>query len=143
MLDPRNHACSRRKTSGFTLVEVLVSIVILSIGIVVVLQAFQTSLTALSESRNVLRSSTFARRKLAEIDSMVARDGIEQVRQSVPSTFIPLEGFFGVIQFSEPEPDALPPDMGSVTGLVQVTVSVAREDGNGQCAAAAYMRTQK
>jgi prepilin-type N-terminal cleavage/methylation domain-containing protein len=43
-----------KKTAGFTLIEVLVSVVILSAGIVFVLQAFETATVALSEMRDTI-----------------------------------------------------------------------------------------
>lgn len=67
--------CSER---GFTLIELLVSLVILSTGIVVVLEAFQTSLLALAESRDALTSDALAREQLAivELDLLSGPDTV-------------------------------------------------------------------
>jgi prepilin-type N-terminal cleavage/methylation domain-containing protein len=51
--------------AGFTLVELLVTLIILSTGIVLVLQAFETSAIALSESRDAMRADWLIRQKLA------------------------------------------------------------------------------
>ncbi|MFC1452765.1 prepilin-type N-terminal cleavage/methylation domain-containing protein [Verrucomicrobiota bacterium] len=55
--------------AGFTLIEVLIALVILSTGIVLVLRAFDTSIVALSESRDELRSDMLIREKLASVRS--------------------------------------------------------------------------
>jgi len=47
----------RASRSAFTLIELLVTVVILSTGIVVILQAFQTSMVALADSRDTMRSA--------------------------------------------------------------------------------------
>ncbi len=56
----------RNRGAGFTLIEVLVTVVILATGIVVVLQAFNVSLSALQASRDVLWGTMLAREKLTE-----------------------------------------------------------------------------
>jgi len=60
----------RCSTSAFTLIELLVTVVILSTGIVVILQAFQTSMVALAESRDSMRSAALRHALLvqAELD---------------------------------------------------------------------------
>jgi len=64
-----------RGTSAFTLIEVLVTLVILSTGIVVVLHAFESSVTALGEARDVLNGTALARQKRVEIASELAAGG--------------------------------------------------------------------
>ena len=44
--------------NAFTLIELLVTVVILSTGIVLILQAFQTSMIALATSRDTMRSAS-------------------------------------------------------------------------------------
>ena len=60
----------RRRTApqGFTLVEVLVTLVVLSTGIVMVLQAFETSLVALADARSSLWGTFLARQKTADAE---------------------------------------------------------------------------
>lgn len=55
------------KRSGFTLIEVLITLVILSTGIVLVLEAFQTSITALGISRDSMWSNILIKEKFAEL----------------------------------------------------------------------------
>jgi prepilin-type N-terminal cleavage/methylation domain-containing protein len=57
---------------GFTLIELLVSIVILSTGIVLVLEVFQTAMVRLGESRDVLTQDMLARERLALVDLQLA-----------------------------------------------------------------------
>ena len=56
----------RSCSAGFTLIEVLVTLVILSTGIVVVLQAFDVAVAALGEARDTLWANAIVREKLAE-----------------------------------------------------------------------------
>ena len=70
-------ATGRRGTGpadGFTLVEVLVAMVILATGIVLVLRAFETSLTALAEARDALQSTLLIRNKIAEVEAEALGD---------------------------------------------------------------------
>lgn len=57
--------CGNRR--GFTLIEVLITLVILSTGIVIVLEAFQTSLVALNAAREHLRATSLLEQKTSEI----------------------------------------------------------------------------
>lgn len=65
---------SRR--AAFTLIEVLVTLVILSTGIVLVLRAFGTCAVALGASRDVLRQSVLAGDKVEEIEAALL-DGVQ------------------------------------------------------------------
>jgi prepilin-type N-terminal cleavage/methylation domain-containing protein len=67
---------------GFTLIEILVTLVILSTGIVVVLGALQGSVAALGESRDVLFSSFLIEERLAAIESDLATGGDAPVSES-------------------------------------------------------------
>jgi prepilin-type N-terminal cleavage/methylation domain-containing protein len=58
--------------AGFTLVEVLVALVVLSTGIVLVLRAFETSLSALRVSRQSLWAAVLVRNILAETQTALA-----------------------------------------------------------------------
>jgi prepilin-type N-terminal cleavage/methylation domain-containing protein len=59
-----------KKSAGFTLIEVLVSVVVLSTGIIFVLHAFETATVALSEMRDAIWASNVAQ---SEIDKMRVR----------------------------------------------------------------------
>ena len=59
----------RLRCAAFTLIELLVTIVILSTGIVVILRAFESSVVALGESREVLYGTMLAREKLASVEA--------------------------------------------------------------------------
>jgi prepilin-type N-terminal cleavage/methylation domain-containing protein len=63
---------------GFTLPEVLISVAILSTGIVVVLEAFNVSLSVLREARNVLRANMLIMEKMADIElSAMSKGALE------------------------------------------------------------------
>lgn len=72
----------RRPRSGFTLVELLVTLVILSTGIVLVLQAFETSMTALSESRDALRASALVQSLVAGGELVLRHGGASSSREA-------------------------------------------------------------
>ena len=60
---------SRDKTSGFTLLEVLVAVAILAIALVAILKANVQNLDALTTSRETTTASLLAAGKLAEIEA--------------------------------------------------------------------------
>jgi prepilin-type N-terminal cleavage/methylation domain-containing protein len=66
---------SLRHSSGFTLIEILVTVVILATGIVLVLRAFETSLVALGESRDALRASELIKAKMTELNLQARVEG--------------------------------------------------------------------
>jgi prepilin-type N-terminal cleavage/methylation domain-containing protein len=76
---------------GFTLIEILVTLVILSVGIVAILHAFQSSLTALGAAGDSLRAELAIREKMAEIEQ-AARDGNESAMASSREVFT--SGFY-------------------------------------------------
>ena len=49
-----------KKSDGFTLIEVLVSVVVLSVGIVLILHALETATVALSKMRDAIWASNIA-----------------------------------------------------------------------------------
>ncbi|OVE76582.1 hypothetical protein BVX97_00710 [bacterium E08(2017)] len=62
---------------GFTLVELLVSVVILSVGIVVILHAFERALFAVGSARDHIWSDLLASETISEMDLAVMTDDIE------------------------------------------------------------------
>ena len=70
--DPHGSLGCRR---GFTLIEVLISVVILSTGIVVVLQGLHSSLSAMDASVEKTRSAILLRSKIVESQAL-ALDGV-------------------------------------------------------------------
>ncbi|MCK5528179.1 MAG: prepilin-type N-terminal cleavage/methylation domain-containing protein [Kiritimatiellae bacterium] len=93
---------TKRNVAAFTLIEILITIVILSTGIVAILHAFETSMVGLAKARDVLFSTVLCRDKLTDIESDLlvgqkldavsdgAFDGIYQdYRWGVKSTLVP------------------------------------------------------
>jgi prepilin-type N-terminal cleavage/methylation domain-containing protein len=58
-----------RGRAGFTLIEILITIVILSTGIVVILHAFEVSMTGLARARDVLSGTILCQNKITDIKS--------------------------------------------------------------------------
>ncbi len=123
-------------SEGFTLIEVLVSVVILSTGIVLVLSAFETSLVALSEARDALRASALIEMRLAEIRSKAAIGG--DVSSSSGSFDSPYQAYmWRVVRESTGISHA---DRRGTNTLVQVTVTVGREGSPTEYEATSYVR---
>ncbi len=74
--NPGSHAV------GFTLVEVLITIAILSVGIVAVLTCFQRSLSALDRTKDRMCATELISSKFTELEQEMQRD----------ETFIPVDG---------------------------------------------------
>jgi len=53
---------------GFTLLEVMVAVAILSLGLVIVIQSFSISLRAAETSLNLSKAALLAQRKLSEVE---------------------------------------------------------------------------
>jgi len=74
-----NHSNATRRDSteisGFTLIEILISVTILAIGIVAVLQAFNGSLSALSASRDAIKANMLAMNKMADLELSAISQG--------------------------------------------------------------------
>jgi prepilin-type N-terminal cleavage/methylation domain-containing protein len=63
---------------GFTLPEILIAVAILSTGIVVVLEAFNVSLSVLREARNVLKANMLIMEKMADMElSAMTKNGLD------------------------------------------------------------------
>jgi prepilin-type N-terminal cleavage/methylation domain-containing protein len=60
---------------GFTLIEVLVAVVILSTGIVVVLRAYNSSLIALGQAHDVLQASRLIREQMTDVQAQIRESG--------------------------------------------------------------------
>ncbi len=101
--------------AGFTLIEVLITLVILSTGIVVVLQAFQTSATALGAARDTERATYLIQSTL----DLIARDGVGAVagESGCPP---PFEAFQRRVLTGSTD--------SSGKGLTQITVEVWRQN---------------
>lgn len=60
---------------GVTLVEVLLAVVVLSVGIVGVLRAYTVSLGALEAAQGTIDSVQLAKQKMADIEQIVLEEG--------------------------------------------------------------------
>ena len=65
--------------NGFTLIEVMLSVVIFTMGVIAVIRAYATSLNALQASQNYIYGVCLAKEKLAEIQqSEMENAGVSQ-----------------------------------------------------------------
>jgi prepilin-type N-terminal cleavage/methylation domain-containing protein len=111
---------------AFTLIEVLVTVVILSTGIVVVLEALQTSLGALGSARDSLRATLLVREKMAEVERGALQSGGGGLSSSSARFG---EGFYRGFRvdcdIARVDVDG---DAGRRRSLYRVAVSAARQD---------------
>ena len=108
---------------GFTLIEVLVTVVILSIGIVAVLRAFQGSLTALDRSRSVIRAHMIIKEKIADLQ-LLALQNKKGWLNTVPRFFDPKnKAFKGEMRVKQ-----LRDSLDGTRSMSEVTVIVWREN---------------
>lgn len=131
---------------GFTLIEVLISVVILSIGIVAALQAFNISLFALGASRDALRATMLIRGKMAELEmSVLEQGGIEPGSSS--GRFLGANAdFCWELQVGQVPRLAHRETGGSEIGtdaLNEVVVTVWRKDSDRRYSVVTYVRTEK
>jgi type II secretion system protein I len=74
----RGHWIRRRETASsdaFTLIEVLVAVVVLSVGIVAVLQAFQNAVAALDASRERFTADRIIEDRIGDVREEAAASG--------------------------------------------------------------------
>jgi prepilin-type N-terminal cleavage/methylation domain-containing protein len=123
---------------GFTLVELLVSLVILSTGIVLVLEAFQTSLTSLSRTREALRTDMLLREKLGEVELMaLAKPGAPPADGSGR-----FAGEYGAYAWSQ-QVEATPLAVESAHPSFRVTVSAWRSGSSVHRSATKVLRLEE
>ncbi len=121
--DPKRLSSAR--STGFTLIEVLIAVVILSTGIVMVLRAFDTALVALHDSRDTLRAALIVRNRLADVRLAAATGEAELA--AVEGRFIADDDYRGRVQI-ETERDGPGAGTDDAGTLHRVTVTVWHEE---------------
>ena len=113
------------------------TLVILSVGIVAVLEAFQTSLSALGSARDSLRATLLVQEKMAEIDLQVAIDGTGGPSSSSDRFH---EGFFRGFR-RDCDVERIDPSGGANLSrdLYKAVVSVSREGAGLEQVVATYV----
>ena len=120
-----------KRRTAFTLIEVLVTLVILSTGIVVVLHAFESSVTALGEARDVLNGTALAQRKRVAIESELAAGGPLPTgasgRFEAPFEDYAWTAAATVVASVQVEPEEEDEETGSPPALHRLRIEVRRE----------------
>ena len=116
----------------------MVAVVILSIGIVLVLRAFDTSLIALHDSRDTLRAFLVIRNRMADV-RLAAVSGQESELEALRGTFTAGEDYRGRIRI-ESERDGMGAGTQAPGQLHRVTITVWHQDGTFRHTAATYVR---
>jgi len=111
---------------GFTLIEVLVTVIVLSVGIVGVLSAYQSLLSGLSSARDAIRADWIIRDRLAFIESSVAQSSTVDASQ-YSGSFSGSGGFEGNVTI-----DAIKSTPDGSNSLSEVNVTVWRKGSMSQ-----------
>ena len=128
---------SSKVQNAFTLIEVLVSMVILATGIVLILRAFETSVIALGEARDALRATSLLEAKLAEIRADTAAGG--GTRSSRGSFDAPYNDYSWTVKSKSTGMTRA--DRRGTNALEEVSVAVRRNGSMATYTAATYLRT--
>jgi len=137
----RLRTSNTQRSTGFTLIEVLVAVVILSIGIVGVLHAYDASIVALGVARDRLWATSLIKDKLADAEA-----GILEQKDA---TGLSSDGWFGPphegfrwdvfvgneITFAGDQDD-------SIGRLYEATVAVWRDGANRVYTVETYLRAR-
>jgi len=125
--------------SGFTLIEVLVTLVILSVGLVMVLRALDTSVVALDEARYAVVAERTIREKMSEVESLAGEGGTFAL-QSAGGRFATDDGFVGEMMVEGVEGSVNAGGKRGTEGqLFRVTVALERKVFKTRYAASTYM----
>jgi type II secretion system protein I len=125
---------ARRAKRGFTLIEVLVALVILSTGIVLVLRAFETALVASGRGRDSLVATALLRDKLIQVETALRLD--RNFEPGGTETFAEGEKKGFTLRCSVNAAGSLRPDCGA---LYEVLVEVAKTSSGTDQSAATYV----
>lgn len=115
MLRTGNNPCPPHPEKGVTLVEILLAVVILSVGISGILQAYGVAVTALETGQDYVETMQLLKGKMAEIEQEI----IEGKGLSAGSSRGVFEGGFKNYQW---EREARP---SSVEGLLELQLTVS------------------
>lgn len=83
--------------SGFSLIEVLVAVAILSVGMVAILSSFNVSVTTAAAARDTLAAEWVCEGKLAEVRQVADVDSLPAVL-ALSGDFSAVDGFSGRMQ---------------------------------------------
>jgi prepilin-type N-terminal cleavage/methylation domain-containing protein len=138
---PRDRALSDRREGAFTLIEVLVSVAILSVGMVMVLQALQRSIVFLGDARDCVWANRIVSEKIEETR-------LSALRSKGPLSPCSLSGhyqvYFGDFLWESRISSGVFADLPGNTGMPEprmVTVSAWREGGGRRYSCSAYIRS--
>ncbi len=131
---------SKSPGAAFTLIEILVTLVILSTGIVLVLQAFETAAVALASSREELLAHELIEEVVADLEWSVIESGECRTGRSGGRD----AGWDGEYRWETDvsrvgAPGEEPGD-GADESVYEVTVTVFREASGGEYAATTRLR---
>lgn len=129
---------TRGAIRGFTLIEVLVSLVILSTGIVLVLRAFETALTASVRGRDTMLATMLVRDKLCLVETALRLDRIAEPGGTESFSEGEYKGFRRQcsVTASDAPGDALSPGRGL---LYEVRIAVSKVASGTEQSAITYV----
>lgn len=139
---PHSTVRTRQSTVSFTLIEVLITVVILSTGIISVLRAFEISLFALGKSRDSLWATMLIREKMAETEMTFLEEGHDAPLFSNGRFSGLYKDFRWTMETSQIReyPQASVSDGNQPDTLNEVVVTVWRESSDREHSATTYLR---
>jgi prepilin-type N-terminal cleavage/methylation domain-containing protein len=109
---------------GFTLVEVLVAVVVLSVGIVAVMRGFETALLALRGSADTLQASSIIAEKMSQVRAgSLSRDESDEGSSFAGDTSGTARGFSWKMDLDEVSMSGAGEE--DTNSVVKVTVTVS------------------
>jgi len=136
----RRGSVYRVQRGGFTLIEVLVSVVILSVGTVLVLRAFETYLAALDEARDGLRAAHLVQSRLTSLRAGQTGEEGPVDGDSSGSFDEPFDAYRWRVSQSPTGLGAADPH--ATNTLDEVAVTVWREGSRTEYTLATYLRRE-
>ena len=130
--------------AGFTLIEVLVTIVILSVGIVAVLRALDASVCHLGVSRDTMLATMLMKEKIADLETQTFNKDEINTGLSKGRFPQPYENFFWQLDIKRiPDLTDTPrtADDGTTSSLNEVSLMVWRENSKREYSVTTYVRT--
>lgn len=135
---------AKRNTQyGFTLIEIMISVAILSVGLVLILQGLTHSLNILRISQDNLKATLLAENKMAELE-IKAREGKEVFLEDLGEEFEfeDMECEWGIeITPVEWEIEEIPEEYEELNG-VEASLSWKEGKRKGRIPLVTYMRSQ-
>lgn len=118
----------RRRQKGFTLLEVLIAMVILSAGVMLLAQSWSSSYNRIKKTQRNVEIASLLERKLAEIDMKYRGKSVESIPESEGDEFEGFPEYSWKLQSKKFElPDLTPMLIGRDGGVDQMMMTLMKQ----------------